>query len=163
MGDKPTIEDVARTVLADVSPGELDYLPVSAELIFGDGQASQHAMQAALDARRRNGPTGFGADSVGAIVAFVLTILNGVATQVLAGQVTEGAGRLRARWRAWRQRRAIANSTAPAGLATPLPALTAIQAARVGREVQDLAVTAGVSAEQAQRISTLIAAALTEK
>jgi len=163
MDENRTIAGVAGIVLADLSPDELDYLPISGELIFGGGRASQRAMLVALDPGRRNGPTGFGADGVGSIVALVLTILSGVATQVLAGQATEGVGRLRIRWRAWRQRRAIANSPAQAGLATPLPQLTAVQAARVGRQVLDLSVAAGVSAEQAQRISTLIAAALTEK
>jgi hypothetical protein len=98
---------------------------------------------------------------VGAIVAFVLTTLNGVATAVLTGEVTQGGTRLHSRWRAWRRRRAITRTAAQAGLATPLPALSALQAARVGQQVRDLAVAAGVTAEQAQRISTLIAAALT--
>jgi hypothetical protein len=161
MASERTIGDAARSVLADLSPDEQAYLQVSGELVLGHGAASRRARQAALGGGRGNGPTGFGADDVGAIVAFVLTTLNGVATAVLTGEVTQGGTRLHSRWRAWRRRRAITRTAAQAGLATPLPALSALQAARVGQQVRDLAVAAGVTAEQAQRISTLIAAALT--
>lgn len=162
MEDNRTIGQVARAVLAELSPAELDYVPVSADVIFGGGRPSRRAKLAALDGRRGNEPTGFGTDTVGAVVAFLLTVLSGVATQVLAGEATEGAGWLRTRWRSWRRRQAIAKSQARAGLATPLPTLSAVQSARVGREVLDLATAAGVPVEQAQRVSTLIAAALTE-
>lgn len=161
MASERTIGDAARFVLADLSPEEQAYLQVSGDLILGHGPAARRARQAALGARRGNGPTGFGSVDVGAIVAFVLTVLNGVATAVLTREVDEGGSWLHARLRAWRRRRAIARTAARAGLQTPLPALSALQAARVGQQVHDLAIAAGVTAEQAQRISTLIAAALT--
>jgi hypothetical protein len=162
MGGSRTIEDTARAVLAEVSPGELDYLPVSGKLLFDDGRDGQRARRTALEAGKSDNPTGFGGADAGMVAAFVLTVLSGVATDVLAGQLTEGVGRLRSRWQAWRQRRAIAKAPAREGLATPLPVLTAIQAARIGRQVIELAAAAGVSAEQAQRVATLLAAALTE-
>lgn len=163
MADRPTIEDTARTVLTELAPDELNYLFVCGDVIFGGGSSARQAMRAALAGDQGSGATGFGADTASAVVVFVLTILNGVASNVLSGQVTEGAGRLRSKWRAWRQRRAIEASSAPAGLKTELPALSAVQAARVGRRVLDLALSAGVPEEQAQRLSTLIAAALLEK
>jgi hypothetical protein len=163
MGEQRTIEDVARVVLADLAPGELNYLSVCGELIFGGGSTSRRAMHAALAGDQGGAPTGFGADTVGSIVVFVLTVLNGVACEVLAGQATKGAGWLKSKWRAWGQRRAIEASSARAGLGTPLPVLSAVNAARVGRQVLDLALSAGVPKEKAQRISTLIAAALLEK
>lgn len=162
MGGRQTIGDTACAVLAELAPDELDYLPVFGDVIFGGGSAARQAMRAALAGDQRSGPTGFGADTVGSIVAFVLTILNGVACNVLSGEVTEGAGWLRTKWRARRQWRAIEASSAPAGLKTELPTLSAVQSARVGRRVLELALSAGVSEEQAQRISTLISAALLE-
>lgn len=161
MGDSHTIEDAARAVLAEVSPGELDYLQVSAKVVLSGGAGARRARLAALGSARADSPTGFGADQAGAVVAFLLTVLSGAASNVLSGELTDGAGWLRQKWRAWRQRRAIAKAPARDGLDTPLPALTALQAARIGKQVLELAVSADVPAEQAQRIATLIAAALT--
>jgi hypothetical protein len=163
MGDQLTIEDAARVVLTELAPGELNYLSVCGDVIFGGGSASRRAMHAALAGHQGSGPTGFGADTVGSVIAFVLTILNGVACNVLSGEVTEGVGWLRSKWSARRQRRAVEAASAHAGLKAKLPALSAVQAARVGRQVLDLALSAGVTEEQAQRVSTLIAAALLEK
>src|ERR1700734_2309990 len=100
MASERTIGDAARFVLADLSPEEQAYLQVSGDLILGRGPAARRARQAALGARRGNGPTGFGSVDVGAIVAFVLTVLNGVATAVLTREVDEGGSWLHARLRA---------------------------------------------------------------
>jgi hypothetical protein len=163
MGDHRTIEDVTRVVLTELAPDELDYLSVCGDVIFGGGSASRRAMRAALEGDRGSSPTGFGAETVGSIVAFVLAVLNGVACDVLSVQVTGGAGWVRSKWRERRQRRAIEAASAKAGMKTELPVLSAVQAAEVGRQVLSLARSAGVHEEQAQRISTLIAAALMAK
>jgi hypothetical protein len=157
----PTIESVASRVLADVAPGQERYLGVTAGVIFGGGTASKRAIQAALAPSRRTAPTAFGAHEVQYIVGFVLAVLSGTASNVLTAQAGGSLSWLHARWRAWRQRKAIAAKVAPEGLAAPLPKLTAVQAAQVGAAVLLLARRAGISEEPGQRVATLIAAALT--
>ncbi len=137
VGDQRTIKDAAHAVLADLAPDELNYLSVCGELISGAGSASRCVMHAALAGHQGSGPTGLGADSAGSIVVFVLTNPNGVSCDMLADQVTEGAGRLQSKWRP-RRRRVIEASSARAGRETPLSALSVVDAVRVGRQVFDL-------------------------
>jgi hypothetical protein len=151
---------VARLVLAGAAPEQEAYLDVTAGVIFAGGRASRRAIRASLAPPGRSTPTSFGAQDVSYVVGFLLSVLNGVACNLLAAEAGDAVSGWRAKWRAWRRRRAIAASTAPDGLQAPLPRLTAIQAAQVGGEVMRLAQAAGIADEQAQRVSTLIASAL---
>ncbi|MFC7386278.1 hypothetical protein [Sphaerisporangium rhizosphaerae] len=159
--DPPTIDSVARSVLEKVAPRQISFLDSTASEIFAGGATSRRAMLAALGDGRTGRPTGFGAESMGLVVGFLLSVLNGVACEILTDQVTERSGALVRRWRARRERRALASRPAPRGLDTKLPPLGAVQAAQVGQRVLGLAREAGIPEEQAHRISTLIAAELT--
>jgi hypothetical protein len=55
MGGRQTIGDTARVVLAEVALGEWDYLPISADLIFGGDKASRarYGCRAWLASRKR--------------------------------------------------------------------------------------------------------------
>jgi hypothetical protein len=158
-----TIDSLTRSVLAEIAPRQLAYVEPVADGVFAGGRHSRRAMLAALGEGRESSPTGFGAETMGLVVGFLLTVLNGVACELFAAELSAAAHPLRGRWRARRERRRLTAKTSPDGLATPLPTLSAVAAAQVGQRVLVLAKEAGIGEEEAQRISTLLAAALMEK
>jgi hypothetical protein len=131
-----TIDSVSRDILLAIAPDELDRLPRTAEQIFAGGEASRRAMDDAL---------------VGAVglAGFLLTILNGVACWALTDNISDRS-----------RRRALTGLIAPAGRATQVPPLSAVQAARVGAHVLGLARKAGIPDEAARQLAALVEASL---
>ncbi|GAB1823957.1 hypothetical protein [Herbidospora sp. RD11066] len=158
-----TIGGVARSMVREIAPDQLPYLELTAKEIFAGGSSGRNAMLATLDGDVRSRPAGFGAEEVGLVVGFLVTVLNGVAMDLLGEHAVRRTDALTARWRRRRERRALTERAAPDGLDAPLPALGAIEAANLGRRVLVLAREAGIADEQAQRIATLIAAELTAR
>ncbi|MEU5866640.1 MULTISPECIES: hypothetical protein [unclassified Nonomuraea] len=157
----PTIEEAARTILLDVAPEDARFLPLACADFFGNPIARRRAVRAVLRGRERDQPTGFDAgEGMQLVLGVVLTLLNGVACEVLTGMATERVDRLRGRWRERRRRRALTSAVAPQAERTPLPRVSAVDAAAIGAQAAEIVRAAGMSEEAAQRVSTLLAAAL---
>ncbi|RSN04888.1 hypothetical protein DMB42_29280 [Nonomuraea sp. WAC 01424] len=161
LGTAPTIEEAARTILLDVAPEDVRFLPLACADFFGNPAARRRAVRATLRGRERDQPTGFATgEGMQLVLGVVLTLLNGVACEVLTGMATERVDRLRAGWRDRRRRRALTSSVAPQAERTPLPRVSAVDAAAIGRQAADIVRAAGLPEEAAQRVGTLLAAAL---
>jgi hypothetical protein len=151
-----TVESAARALVGRLAPAEVDALPIIMAGFHHDGKVRRRITRDVL--RRRTGPrpTGFDPSAVVAAVApVVVVILNAVATEMLtdwAGRTTTGLlGRLR-------RRKAVAASIArPADPQTPLPHLDEEQAARVALRCHDVALLSGLTEQQAEIMSRLIA------
>jgi hypothetical protein len=153
-----TIVAVARDMVTELAPDELVFFDVISADFFTDDRARRRAVDGVLSGKGRDEPIAFDvADGVQTVTTLVLAILNGVACEVLAAQVTRRTGC----WWRWRRRRRLSGAVPPGGGATPLPRMSAVEAAAVGRLAQEIATDAGVEAEPAQRIATFVAAALT--
>jgi hypothetical protein len=146
------MKDVARQILAELAPEELPYFEVVADDFYGDTRGRRRAVDALLSGRRSDDPVGFDAAvGIGMMTTLILTILNGVATDVLKETATGW-------WQKRRQRKRLAQQVRPSA---ELPKLNSVDAAEVGRLAYQLAIDSKVEPERAQRVANLIAAALT--
>lgn len=159
-----TIDSATRQILTEVAPHELPMVEMTAEDVLAPDDAGRRARLLALGGgSRATRPTEFGGAEIGMLAGFVVTVLSGVASEVLKDEATDRVGKLRQRWRRRRQRRAIADTPAAEGPATVLPALPALQARQIGDLVRGLALDAGIAPEPAERVTALVVAALLEK
>ncbi len=146
------MKEVARQILAELAPEELPYFDVVATDFYTNERGRKKAIDDLLSGRRTDDPIGFDAAvGVGMMTTLILTILNGVATDVLKDTANGW-------WQRWRARRRLAKEVNPAA---ELPQLSSMHAAEVGRLAYLLALESKVEPERAQRVATLIAAALT--
>ncbi|WP_371785403.1 hypothetical protein [Streptosporangium subroseum] len=160
----PTIEEAARLILLEIAPADVRFLPLACVDFFGNAVARRRAVRATLRGRERDQPTGFvTGEDMQLVLGVVLTLLNGVACEVLTGMATERVGRVRSWWQDRRRRGALTSATAPLGEHTRLPRLSAIEAAAIGRQAGEIVRRAGFPEEDAQRVNTLLAAALTDQ
>lgn len=113
----PTIEEAARLILLEIAPADVRFLPLACVDFFGNAVARRRAVRATLRGRERDQPTGFvTGEDMQLVLGVVLTLLNGVACEVLTGMATERVGRVRSWWQD-RRRRGADLGHRPAGRA----------------------------------------------
>ncbi|GAA1369794.1 hypothetical protein [Catellatospora chokoriensis] len=154
-----TIHDATRSILDEIAPEEADLLGVVSAGFFGSATGRDRAVRSVLAGSTGDDPVGFDAATGAALLsALILTILNGVTCEVLAAGITS---RTTGWWQRRKLRRQLAGRVAAQGADTPLPQLSSVDAAEVGRLAYQLAVESKVDPERAQRVANLIAARLT--
>ncbi|GAA1639979.1 hypothetical protein [Catellatospora bangladeshensis] len=155
----PTINEAAAAILGELAPEELALLDPVAAGFFGSDSGRDRAVRTALEGRSGDDPVGFDlAGGAGLLAAFLLTVLNGVACDLLTAGVS---GQARGWWERRRLRKRLSGAVAPQGSDTPLPQLSSTDAAEIGRLALQLALDSKVEPERAQRVANLITAALT--
>ncbi|HEY0700861.1 MAG TPA: hypothetical protein VGD43_24020 [Micromonospora sp.] len=160
-----TVATAAIRIITEVRPDQAATFPITLGQFYRRPAIRRDIVAGAVRPRRdRSLEFDFPSEATligSAIGGFVLVVLNGAASGVLVELATGWLRRLpmwlRTRWFALRGRK-----LPPAGADAPLPRLPATQAAQVGALVRRLALRAGLPAELAQRLGTLVAAALTE-
>jgi hypothetical protein len=150
-----TIGAVAHDIIAKLAPDELAFFDVVGAGFFADTAARNRAVHDVLSGQAREDPIGFDiAAGLQFITTVVLTILNGVACEILTDQATGLAKR-------WRRNRRLSREIAADGLGTPIPQMNSLDAAAVGELARQIALGSGIDAESSQRIGTFVSAALT--
>ncbi|MEV4517437.1 hypothetical protein AB0K00_51840 [Dactylosporangium sp. NPDC049525] len=152
----PTVATAAEEILRSIDERLLPQLPVVLVSFYHGAPTRRAITRAVTTSRTAHVPAALGADSGPLIVQVVVVALNAVAAGVAVNLLTEQASRVGR----WAYRRRLARRPAPRGATTPLPQLSARDAAAVGEAVRRM-VGHRADAETAQLVATALTAALT--
>jgi hypothetical protein len=146
-----TIGQAAERILGELAPAELAVFPDICHDFFTRPAVHRQISRAVLRGRGRTAPTATGSGADQLIAEVLLVVLEKIAKDVLI----PAAGKVGHWWRnrSRRHRKAVT-------AATPVPKMTAIEAAQAGTIIKEIAVDAGLPEETAQLLANRLTAAL---